>query len=163
MSSINSFESLRWKAQFSSLFVMLFCRNPRFLPSSFFLCLPLPPSEERELERVLRAGVSGLPGGKERRKRDSECSSEFKSPKFKDDLEEINLLKPKLQIRSNFVTGSMRATCGTCHTNVDVLMSVFASFIQGPWNALGWKAPGAWKGLMTGFGCDYPPTEPPAI
>lgn len=57
----------------------------------------------------------------------------------------------------------IQRTCCTCHTNVNVLMSVFASFIQGPWNPLGWKAPGACKGLMTGFRCYYPPTETPAI
>ena len=43
-------------------------------------------------------------------------------------------------------------------------MSVLASFIQGPWNnSLAWKAPGAWKGLMTDFRCYYLPTKTPAI
>ena len=57
----------------------------------------------------------------------------------------------------------IRITCCTCHTNVNVLMSAFASSSQGPWNPLGWKVLGTWKGLMTGFGCHYPPTETPTI
>lgn len=55
-----------------------------------------------------------------------------------------------------------RKTC-TCHINVKALMNAFASFIQGPWNPAGWKAPGVWKGLMTGWRCYYPPTETPVV
>lgn len=40
--------------------------------SSFGLYLPLLPSEEMELEGVLRAFVSGLPEGKEKKKNGKE-------------------------------------------------------------------------------------------
>lgn len=84
--------------------------------------------------------------------------------KFKNYLEYAFKTKTSDNKQLLQIISSIRRTSYTCHANIHVLMSVLASFIQGPWNnSLAWKAPGAWKGLMTDFQCYYLPTKTPAI